>query len=175
MITYTKMRYDMSIFYPDITFASAYELSAEKLTEKGIKGVIFDIDNTLVPYSVHTCPEHTEEFLKGLEDAGIAVGYVSNNHSERVELFNGGKRFFVPDAKKPSKRGAMLFAEHFGISAKELAVVGDQIFTDILFAKNAGAYSILVRPIDTSCEPWYFIFKRPIEKIILFFYRRKHK
>lgn len=163
----------MNFFYPDVMLDSAFSLDPDMLCKKGIRCVIFDIDNTLAPYSVKTCSIEAEALLSKLEGAGIHVGFASNNSAERVMLFNTKGRFFVSDAKKPKNTAAKIFCEHFKVTANELAVVGDQIFTDVLLAKNAKAFSILVPPIDRKHEPWYFIFKRPLEKIIIKFYKRK--
>ncbi len=165
----------MNIFYPDLMIKSAYSLDIDLLVKNKIAGVIFDIDNTLVPYTVADCPEEAENLFLSLEQKGIAVGFISNNGAQRVERFNKGGRFYLCKAGKPSKKGAVAFAKHLGTECENLAVVGDQIFTDVWFARNSGAYSVLVEPIDTKHEPWYFVFKRAGEKIILYFYRRKHK
>lgn len=166
----------MKYFYPDLYIRSAYELDTEYLKTKNIKVIIFDIDNTLVPYSVKDCPEKTEAFLKGLEDAGLIPCFVSNNNKSRVERFNGGKRFAIYKGGKPSKKAALEVSSHFNVPCKNIAVVGDQIFTDTAFGKNAGALTVLCPPIDSKNEPWYFVFKRLGEKIILHFYeKRKNK
>ncbi len=166
----------MKYFYPDVYIKSAYELDVEYLKERNIKVVIFDIDNTLVPYSVKDCPEKTELFLKELEESGIIPCFVSNNGKERVERFNGGGRFFIYKGGKPAKKAALEVSRHFGVPCENIAVVGDQIFTDICFGKNAGALTVLCPPIDSKNEPWYFFFKRLGEKIILHFYeKRKNK
>lgn len=166
----------MSYFYPDIYIKSAYELDTELLISRGIRVIIFDIDNTLVPYSVKDCPEKTGAFLESLKDKGITPCFVSNNARERVERFNGGKYFAVYKGGKPSKKAALKVSEHFGVPLKNIAVVGDQIFTDIAFGKNAGALTVLCPPIDERHEPWYFVFKRLGERIILYFYgKRKNK
>ena len=102
--------------------------------------------------------------------------FVSNNGKERVERFNAEKRYAVYKGGKPSKKAALTVANHFGVECQSIAVVGDQIFTDIAFGKNAGALTVLVPPIDPKHEPWYFVFKRLGEKIILYFYeKRKNK
>lgn len=176
MVKYQKRKVLMKFFYPDVYIKSAYELDGEYLSSLGIKVVIFDIDNTLVPYSVQDMPEKTEEFLAHLEENGITPCFVSNNGKERVERFNGGKRFALYKGGKPSKKAALKVAKHFGVQANNIAVVGDQIFTDICFGKNAGAMTVLCPPIDPKNEPWYFVFKRLGEKIILYFYgKRKNK
>ncbi len=166
----------MKYFYPDLYINSAYELDTELLSGRNIKVIIFDIDNTLVPYSVKDCPDATEAFLKELEEKGFTPCFVSNNGKERVQRFNGGKRFAVPKGGKPLKKSALEVARHFSVQCENIAVVGDQIFTDIAFGKNAGAFTVLCPPIDSKNEPWYFVFKRLGEKIILYFYgKRKNK
>lgn len=166
----------MKYFYPDVYIESAYKLDTELLLKRSIKVIIFDIDNTLVPYSVKDCPDETETFLKGLEEKGLIPCFVSNNGKERVERFNVGKRFAVHKGGKPLKKSALEVARYFGVQCENIAVVGDQIFTDIAFGKNAGAFTVLCPPIDSKNEPWYFVFKRLGEKMILYFYgKRKEK
>ena len=166
----------MKYFYPDLYINSAYELDTEYLKKRGVKVIIFDIDNTLVPYSVKDCPEKTDAFLKKLEENGFIPCFVSNNGKERVERFNEGRRFAVCKGGKPSKKAALIVSHHFDVPCENIAVVGDQIFTDIAFGKNAGTLTVLCPPIDPENEPWYFVFKRLGEKIILHFYeKRKQK
>lgn len=163
----------MRYFYPDFYINSAYELDKDKLVSLGIKVIIFDIDNTLVPYSIKDCPEKTEFFLTSLENAGLTPCFVSNNGESRVKRFNKSNRFAIYKGKKPSKKSALEVAKHFGVQKNEIAIVGDQIFTDVWFGKNSGALCILCPPIDSKNEPWYFVFKRLGEKIILYFYKKR--
>lgn len=166
----------MGLFVPDHYFDTVYEVTPEMLIEKGIKGIILDIDNTLVPYEI---PEPTEEnvaWLKSMWDAGIKTAFVSNNHQDRVELYNeklGCPAFW--DSGKPFKKACRRALEAMEVEASEAAIIGDQIFTDVLAGRNAKlALAILVKPIKDK-KSLFFRFKRVLEKPFIASYNRKMK
>ncbi len=164
------------MFVPDLYFDTVFEVTPEMLTEKGIKALILDIDNTLVPYEI---PEPTEEiraWLESMWNVGIKTAFVSNNHAPRVELFNltlGCPAF--PDSGKPLKKCCAKAIDALGVSKDEIAIIGDQVFTDVLAGRNCGLkMAILVKPIKDKTN-LFFRFKRLLEKPVIRKYKRKHR
>ena len=160
--------------YPNFEVDSAYEIDFDALYRKGIKGIIFDIDNTLEEYATKVPGKKVSDFLRKLYDLGFKIGIVSNAKPERVAAFVAGfpkddypNVFFVGKAGKPLKRGFAEISDIMGIDLKYLAMVGDQLFTDILGGNRSGCFSILVNPINIKIEPGFVRFKRFFEKPFL--------
>ena len=161
-------------FVPDIMFENALDISPELLIEKGIRAVVLDIDNTLVTYGVAEPTDEVIAWIDSLKNAGLDVAIASNNHAPRVELFNSKLGVFATcESKKPSARAVKAACEHFGVQPTETAVIGDQIFTDVWCARNAGSLAILVKPIPYP-ENLFFKCKRVLEKPFIRAYRKKH-
>ena len=162
-------------FIPDIIFRSVYDIDFESLKkEKNIKGVIFDIDNTLVSYKQEKPTKNVCALMDKLTGDGFLVCFVSNNSKQRVDIFNDKFRFFsFPEAKKPFAGCIKKALEAMGIQKENAVLVGDQIFTDVAAAKKAKIMAILVTPIE-PVETLFFKFKRFMEKpFIKRYYRRK--
>lgn len=159
---------NVRIFKPDWYVSSLSDINIGKLKEMGIKGVIVDIDNTLVP---HNYPEpHSDNmaFFKNLEKAGIAVCLVSNNSGERVRNFN--RTIGLPciwDAKKPLRSSYKKAMSIMGVEKSETAAVGDQVFIDVLGGRRAGVFTILVKPIREGGEGFFIALKRRLEKFVM--------
>ncbi|MBO4452966.1 MAG: YqeG family HAD IIIA-type phosphatase [Clostridia bacterium] len=149
---------------PDIAFYDVYSITPDVLAELGVKGVVFDIDNTIAPYEVETPTEKMRGFFDALKGAGIKMAFVSNNKGNRVMKFNEGLGlFYVCKAGKPSPKGVRKCIEYFGLSKDEVIAVGDQIFTDCLSAHRAGIRFALVKPIKKQ-ETRFFRIKRFFER-----------
>jgi HAD superfamily phosphatase (TIGR01668 family) len=162
-------------FVPDIMFDSVFEIKPEMLIERNIRAVVLDIDNTLVAYGVAEPTEEVIAWIETLKGAGLHVAIASNNHEPRVALFNKKLGVFTTwESKKPSARSVKAACEHFGVKTEEAVVIGDQIFTDVWCARNAGALAILVKPIPYP-ENLFFKCKRILEKPFIRTYRRRHK
>ncbi len=164
------------MFVPNYYFDTVFEVTPELLTSHGIKGLILDIDNTLVPYEI---PEPTEEiraWLESMWESGIKTSFVSNNHADRVDVFNltlGCPAF--PDSGKPFKKSCQKALNAMGLSGSETAIIGDQVFTDVLAGWNSRLkLAILVKPIKDKTS-FFFRFKRFLEKPVLWKYKRKNK
>jgi len=142
------------------------------LKDLGIKGVVVDLDNTLVPWNVKEATDEVRVWLKTLQDAGLYVFIFSNNNEERVRYFAEPLQIpYLARARKPLKKSFAHVKKQMNISRGQLAVIGDQLLTDVLGGNRFGAYTILVRPIVESDAP-VTKFNRQIEKIILnYFYR----
>ena len=144
--------------------------TAEDLRSRGIRFLMCDIDNTLVTYDD---PEPTPRLLawfKELQEAGITVGFMSNNDEARVSRFNRDLGFTAfPDAHKPLTKTMKRFLKESGLRREEVAHLGDQIFTDVCMARACGVTSLLVPPIKDVLTP-FFRFKRMLEKPLVAYY-----
>ena len=161
-------------FFPDAYMDSTYVIDFEKLYKEGIRGVIFDIDNTLVPHGAPATPEAAVLFEK-LRGLGFRTCLISNNHEPRVKPFaEAVKSEFLCDAHKPSVRGYEAAMTRIGTSRNNTLFVGDQLFTDIYGANRTGLYTILVHPIHPK-EEIQIVMKRKLERIVLHFYQRQEK
>lgn len=166
----------MGLFVPDFYYDTVYDITPELLISRGVKGIILDIDNTLVPYEI---PEPTEEvrgWLKLMSDSGMKIAFVSNNHAPRVELFNKSLSFpAFPDSGKPLKKSCLKALEAMECKASEVALIGDQVFTDVLAGRIAGVNTtVLVKPIKDK-KNLFFRFKRLLEKPVIHTYNRRQK
>lgn len=158
--------------YPDEAISSSYIIDYEKLYNEGYRGVIFDIDNTLVPHGAPATKEAIALFEK-IRGLGLKTCLISNNKEKRVKSFaDAVKSQYIFDAHKPSREGYIKCLFKIETSFDNTVFVGDQLFTDILGAKRTGIRSILVKPIHPK-EEIQIRLKRIIEKPILYFYNRK--
>lgn len=161
--------------YPTKYYESSYIIDYEKLYEKGYRGIIYDLDNTLVPHGA-PADERALELMDRLKSIGYAIFFLSNNRKERVEMFNEKiGALYLCKASKPNKRGYLKAAEMMNLDPSKILVVGDQIFTDIWGANMAGMRSCLVMPIDRSSDEIQIVIKRMLEKVVLIPYLKKNK
>lgn len=159
-------------FYPDLCISSAYQINFEEYYRKGYRGVIFDIDNTLVPHGA-PADKRSIALIGSLKKMGFGVVFLSNNKEPRVKMFNDAVHAqYIYKAGKPGKKGYKKAMEMMGTHRENTLFVGDQLFTDVWGARNTGIFSILVNPIDKK-EEIQIVLKRYLEKIVLVFYRRK--
>lgn len=159
-------------FYPHHEAESAYEINYEKLYKDGFRGIIFDIDNTLVPHGA-PADERAVALFERLKKAGFRIMLLSNNKEPRVKMFNDAVRVnYIYKAGKPGVRGYRKAMEKMETRPESTMFVGDQLFTDIWGAKKAGIETWLVSPIHPK-EELQIVLKRYLEKIVLFFYHRR--
>ena len=162
------------VFYPDEYYDSAYSIDFEKLYREGYRGVIFDIDNTLVPHGA-PADERSIAFFERLKEIGFEATLLSNNKEARVKMFNEPVGVHtIWKANKPSAKGYMEAMKLMGTDGTSTFFVGDQLFTDVWGAKNAKIRSFLVKPMNPK-EEIQIIIKRRLEAVVLFFYLRKHR
>ncbi|HIZ82200.1 MAG TPA: YqeG family HAD IIIA-type phosphatase [Candidatus Mediterraneibacter pullistercoris] len=161
-------------FFPDEYVASTYVIPFEKLYEQGYRGVIFDIDNTLVPHGA-PADERAKKLFRRLEDIGFRSCLISNNQEPRVKMFNQDiGTNYIFNAHKPSTKNYIRAMEIMGTGRTDTVFVGDQLFTDVWGARRTGIHSILVKPIHPR-EEIQIVLKRRIEKIVLHFYKKRLK
>lgn len=159
-------------FYPDQYISSTYKIDFQSFFDAGYRGIIFDIDNTLV---CHGAPanEQSIRLIQRLKDMGFGILFLSNNKEPRVKMFNDAvKAQYIFKAGKPKRGGYLKAMEMLGTDKATTLFVGDQLFTDVWGARNTGIFSVLVQPIDKK-EEIQIVLKRYLEKIVLFFYKRK--
>ena len=149
--------------HPDWVTGSVYELNWEALAGK-YRGVIFDIDNTLVPHGA-PADERAVELFRRIHGLGMKTMLVSNNGEERVKPFavrvDTG---YVYKAGKPGKAGYETAMERMGTGREDTLFIGDQIFTDVWGANRAGLDTILAEPLDVSTDEIQITIKRWFEK-----------
>lgn len=161
-----------SIFYPDAFFQKVVEISPSFLRERKIRGLILDIDNTLTTHNNPVPSTGVLEWLESMREAGVCLRVLSNNRGRRVAPFAEQLGLpFTADGMKPLPLGIWRACREMGLAVKETAIVGDQLFTDILGGRCSGVFSILVEPIEPE-QKGFLAIKRKWEKPILRAYHR---
>lgn len=161
-------------FYPDDYVASTYVIKFEELYQKGYRGLIFDIDNTLVPHGF-PADERAIQLFERLRRIGFDTCLISNNQELRVKPFaEQVNSKYVFDAHKPSTKNYKKAMELMKTEEETTIFVGDQLFTDVWGAKRTGIKSILVKPIHPK-EEIQIVLKRYLERIVLHFYKKEKK
>ena len=164
----------MNLLYPQQHLESIYELNAAELWSQGIRGIIADMDNTLVPWNDRTVYPRLAAWLAQLKEEGFRLCIVSNNSRVR-----GGQLALDLDipaiwyAIKPRRRAFRKALKLMELTAKETAVIGDQIFTDVLGGNRLGLYTILVTPISDKEFLWTR-FMRKLERFVLDYLQRRN-
>ena len=159
-------------FFPDEYIASTYVIPFEKLYEEGYRGLIFDIDNTLV---MHGAPadDRAKKLFTRLKDIGFECCLLSNNQDPRVKMFNQEIQVhYIFNAHKPSVDNYEKAMELMRTDKTNTIFIGDQLFTDVWGAKRTGIRNILVKPIHPK-EEIQIVLKRKLEKIVLYFYQKQ--
>ncbi len=152
--------------YADEYLDSTYEIDFEQLYEDGYRGIIFDIDNTLVPHGA-PADERSKKLLNYLRDRGFKIVLLSNNSKARVDMFNEELHLdAIPMGAKPFLKNYKKAMEIMGTSKENTFFVGDQLFTDVWGAKRLGIRSILVKPINAK-EEIQIVLKRKLENIVM--------
>lgn len=162
------------MFFPDEYVASTYVIPFEKLYEEGYRGIIFDIDNTLV---MHGAPadDRAKKLFARLKELGFACCLLSNNQEPRVKMFNEDVKVnYIFNAHKPSTVNYEKAMALMGTDKSNTIFIGDQLFTDVWGAKRTGIRNILVKPIHPK-EEIQIVLKRRLEKIVLYCYKKSKK
>jgi uncharacterized protein len=160
-------------FLPDEHVKSILDIHPEDLKKRGIKGIITDLDNTLVEWDR---PNATPELVKWFEQIkkhNILVTIVSNNNELRVKEFSDPLQIpFIFRARKPMVRAFYKALSEMGIKKEEAVVIGDQLLTDVLGGNRSGFHTILVVPVAQT-DGFFTKFNRFTERRILNWFRRK--
>ena len=166
----------MKSLYPNIYLNKVQDIKIQTLIKNRIKLLILDVDNTLIDY-YKNLSEEVINWTKEMKGQGIKLYILSNtNNEEKVKtvaqkLDIQYKHF----AMKPLKRGFKYVQKETNIKPESIAVVGDQIFTDVLGGNRSKMFTILVDPIDSEKDYWYTAWKRPIENKIKNKYKTKEE
>ena len=161
-------------FYPDAEAESAYGIDYSHLYKTGYRGIIFDIDNTLVPHGA-PADQRAVELFERLRKIGFRTVLLSNNRELRVKPFaQDVGSGYIFKAGKPGRKAYEKAMELMGTCQEDTVFVGDQLFTDVWGAKRTGIVTYLVKPIHPK-EEIQIVLKRRLERIVLFFYHRQRR
>ncbi len=161
-----------NMFFPDDYVDSTYLIDFKQLYTLGYKGIIFDIDNTLVPHGA-PADERSLQLFENLKKIGFQTILLSNNKEGRVKMFNEQiGSAYIYKANKPSPVNYHKAMETMKTDRNSTIFIGDQLFTDVWGAKRAGIRSVLVKPINPK-EEIQIVLKRYLEKIVLYFYAKQ--
>ncbi|WP_067727348.1 YqeG family HAD IIIA-type phosphatase [Oceanobacillus damuensis] len=165
----------LTYFLPNQHVKSVFDIQPETLKKQGIKGIITDLDNTLVAWDVKDATPEVIQWFKSMKDHDIKVTIISNNNQERVQVFSEPLGTpFVFSARKPLSKAFKTVAKEMELKKEEVVVIGDQLLTDVLGGNLAGFFTILVVPI-VQTDGKITRFNRKIERRILNYMRRKGK
>ncbi|MDO4805835.1 MAG: YqeG family HAD IIIA-type phosphatase [Coriobacteriales bacterium] len=158
----------MRFFSANRYVASVDLIDVDDLCDAGIRCVLVDRDNTLVPRDTKVAPPQVRSWLNDLASAGIVVCMVSNNfHTKAVcESAKDLGVHVVHHAMKPAPVAVHVALSHMGASKEQAVLVGDQLFTDVMAGNLAGVKTILVKPQCTK-DLWYTQFFRKFENLFL--------
>ncbi len=158
---------------PDYEFFGIRDIPEDFFEKEGIEYLLIDIDNTLEPYENAIPSQKVIEWLDSLKDAGIKTAIVSNNNEKRVCEFNQNTGMpAYSRSGKPFKKNVLNAIADMGIKKEEAILMGDQIFTDVWAAHNAGIPAILVSPIKDRRDLLTKL-KRLLERPVLYLYGKK--
>ncbi|CUH94080.1 hypothetical protein P22_0142 [Propionispora sp. 2/2-37] len=155
------------LFCPNMKVDSVSDIKPELFKQRGIRGLVFDLDNTILPWGGARIPEDISVWFSRLKAEEFSFCLVSNSYEKRVCQFAAAlSASYVAWACKPSIRGFQKAADKMNLHPEQVAVIGDQLFTDILGGNRAGLFTILVEPLSTKEFPTTRI-SRILEKKLL--------
>lgn len=163
----------MKNLIPDLHVDSIYDIDMQALKQRGVKGIITDLDNTLIEWDRPQATPRLMEWLNRLKQEGFQVIVVSNNNQVRVSAFADPIGIpYIHAAKKPTRTPFQDAVQRLGLSPKEIVVIGDQMFTDVLGGNRSGLYTILVVPVAQT-DGFFTRFNRGLERVALSWLRKK--
>lgn len=156
----------MPLLKPQYRFSRVMDITPDYLDSIGVRAVLLDIDNTLAFHGDDTPYPGAGEWVRGVAGYGIPVILISNNGPERVAPFAEKLGVaYEANAAKPLTSGMKKALKKVGVEPRDAAVIGDQIFTDVLGGNLLGGKVILTEPLGPETVP-FIKFKRKIEKFI---------
>ena len=149
----------MAWFRARYTYHDIYQITGAALKARGIKLLLADLDNTLVPYGVPLPDERLKAWRDDLAAYGVTLFVLSNNrHESRPRIFAEGLGVpYIGHAGKPKTPSFVRAMERMGVTREQTAIVGDQVFTDVLGGNRAGVAAILVEPIRLAGNPGRYL------------------
>lgn len=134
---------------PDLMRENIYELCPRMFTERGIRLILLDVDNTLAPYTVHEASEKLRAWVSEMQNGGLELYILSNNKGDRPKTFAAALGLpYRKRSRKPFTGTARDIMAERDCRPAQTALIGDQVYTDVLCAKRCGAYAVLVKPIE---------------------------
>jgi HAD superfamily phosphatase (TIGR01668 family) len=163
----------MSVFTPDIMLADLTQVSPAFLRLHDIRGIVLDVDNTLTNHGSQSIRPEISQWIRDMDALGIRLMIVSNNSYKRVKPFADSIGVdFIARGCKPLPIGLNQAQKRFGLPREQIAMVGDQIYTDVLGGNLKGFYTVLVKPFVLEDGP-FFRLKRNMETIHISAYQKK--
>jgi uncharacterized protein len=160
-------------FLPTEHVKSVFDITPESLTEKGVKGIITDLDNTLVEWDRPYATPQLITWFDNMRKNEILVTIVSNNNENRVRAFSDPLGIpFIFQARKPMGRAFRKAIAQMGIKREEAVVIGDQLLTDVFGGNRNGFHTILVVPVAQT-DGFVTKFNRKVERRIMNWFRKK--
>ena len=160
-------------FLPNEHVKSILDISPKQLSAKGVKGIITDLDNTLVEWDRPFATPQLVKWFEEMKKHNILVTIVSNNNEERVKAFSDPLQLpFIFRARKPMGPAFYRAISQMGIKKEEAVVIGDQLLTDVLGGNRSGFHTILVVPVAQT-DGFWTKFNRFAERRILNWFRKK--
>ncbi|WP_241481653.1 YqeG family HAD IIIA-type phosphatase [Mesobacillus campisalis] len=162
-------------FLPDQHVKSIFEITPESLKEKGVKGIITDLDNTLVEWDRPSATPDLIQWFENMKQNNILVTIVSNNNEDRVKLFADPLVTpYIYRARKPMTKAFNRAVKDMGLKKEQTVVIGDQLLTDVFGGNRGGFHTILVVPVAKT-DGLVTRFNRTVERRILNWFRKKGK
>lgn len=163
----------MPLLWPDAVFCRITSITPQYLRSRGIRALVLDIDNTLTEHDSPRLPPEVAAWLEARKAEGFLFAVSSNNSEARVAPFarSIGVRW-VSNAAKPFGRGFKRAQAQFGVPKSQMALVGDQLYTDVLGARLFGIAALLVEPMAPDTKA-FIRFKRRLEAPVLRRYYKK--
>lgn len=156
-----------AVLSPDLRVESVLDLTSERVRMLGLNSLILDIDNTLKPHAALKIDPRIQFWVAALRKNSIRLSLLSNGREHRVKILAQQLGVpFVAEAMKPFPTRCRNLLKMHEFDPARTAIVGDQLFADVLAGRLAGVFTILVRPMDLS-EPWFTRVKRPVERFFL--------
>jgi len=161
-------------FLPQKMYRDIYLLTPEYMKAHNLKGIITDLDNTLIRWDKPDATPEIRAWFQQFIDAGIQVVVCSNNNEKRVKIFADQVGLpFVFKARKPLVRGFKRAQQLMGLESHEIIVIGDQLMTDVFGGNRGGFHTILVAPLVKTDE-WKTYLNRKMEKVIMRRFQKKN-
>ncbi len=161
--------------FPHLYLDSILELELAYLRQRGIRGLFLDVDGTLKDHGSAEIGNNVLEWMGMIKESGITLSLCSNGRAGRIEQL--ARRLDVPfiaEAFKPFPFRCRRALKERGLLPHEMAMVGDQIYADVLVGRLSRMHTILIKP-TSRVEPWFTRLKRPFESPILWKLRRAKK
>lgn len=163
----------LKFMVPDLFAQSIYTIDYQKLKQRGVKGIIVDLDNTLVESTRPDATPRLVKWLDELREMGFHVMIVSNNNQTRVSHFADPLGLpFIHTAKKPLLSAFKKALKKMNTQREETVVIGDQLLTDVFGGNRMGLYTILVAPVS-QIDGFFTRINRRCERFVFFWLERK--